>query len=280
MNKFQFTAYTALTMIAFSGNSMLCRMALKETNIDATSYTSIRLISGAVILSILMSRQRKNPLKQGTWHGAAALFIYAISLSFAYRSINAGAGALVLFGAVQLTMILAGFITGERMRKIQVLGFVGALVGLVLLVLPSVAAPSILDSMLMLVSGISWGVYSLFGRKQSDPITATAGNFLRAGLLTIITSILTLHWLQLDTMGIYYAVLSGAVTSGMGYVLWYLVLQHMSAITASTIQLSSPLLTTLGGVVILGEALTRNLLVASLLILGGISLVLRYGKSR
>jgi drug/metabolite transporter (DMT)-like permease len=185
----------------------------------------------------------------------------------------------MLFGAVQLTMILSGFISGERMRTMQTMGFVGALMGLVILVFPSVEAPSIQDSILMLVSGIAWGVYSLRGRRLSDPVTATAGNFLRAGILTIIMTIVSLPWLQLDTKGFFYAVMSGAVTSGMGYVLWYRVLQHMSAITASTIQLSSPLLTTLGGVLLLGEAFTRNLLVACILILGGIRLVLRNGKT-
>jgi drug/metabolite transporter (DMT)-like permease len=278
MNKFQLAFYTVLTMIAFSGNSILCRLALKETSIDAASYTSIRLLSGAVMLSILLYLQRKPPLKQGTWKGATALFIYAVALSFAYRSINAGAGALILFGAVQLTMILVGFISGERMSSIQTMGFVGALIGVVLLVIPNTEAPSILDSILMVVSGIAWGIYSLIGRRQSEPITATAGNFLRAVLLTIIMSTFTLPWLQLDTKGIYYAILSGAVTSGMGYVLWYRILQHMSAITASTIQLTSPLLTAIGGVLLLGEAFTRNLLFASLLILGGIKLVLRSRK--
>ena len=230
------------------------------------------------MLWILMRWQRNAPLKQGSWRSAAALFIYAVALSFAYRSINAGAGALMLFGAVQLTMILAGLIIGERMRGMQIMGFGAALAGLVILVFPGVEAPSILDSILMLASGIAWGVYSLYGRKQSDPISATAGNFLRAGILSIIMSICTVPWLHLDTRGIIIAMLSGALASGIGYVLWYRVLQHMSAITASTIQLSSPLLTTLAGIVLLSEPLTGNLLVASLLILGGIKLVLSYGK--
>jgi drug/metabolite transporter (DMT)-like permease len=278
MNKVQLAAYTVITMLAFSGNSLLCRMALKETSIDAASYTSIRLLSGAAMLWMIISWQHKAPLNQGSWHSATALFVYAIALSFSYRSINAGAGALMLFGAVQLTMILAGYISGERMSALQSMGFVAALAGLVILVFPSVQAPSIEDSILMLASGIAWGVYSLFGRRQSDPVAATAGNFLRAALLSILMSIFTLPWLHLDTRGIGYAILSGAVTSGIGYVLWYRVLKHMSAITASTIQLSSPLITTFGGIVLLGEAFTRNLLIASLLILGGIRLVLRYGK--
>jgi drug/metabolite transporter (DMT)-like permease len=164
------------------------------------------------------------------------------------------------------------------MSGLQSMGFVAAMVGLAILVSPSVEAPSVLDSILMLASGIAWGVYSLCGRGLSDPIAATAGNFLRAAPLTIMMSIFTLQWLQLDTLGILYAMLSGALASGFGYVLWYRVLQHMRAMTASTIQLSAPLLAALGGVALLGEAFTLDLLIASLLILGGIWLVLRYGK--
>jgi drug/metabolite transporter (DMT)-like permease len=253
-------------------------MALKETSIDSVSYTSVRILAGAAMLWLLMRWRQQTPIKHGTWRSALALFTYAVTLSFAYRSINTGAGALMLFGAVQLTMILAGFIAGERMSGLQSMGFVAAMVGLAILVSPSVEAPSVLDSILMLASGIAWGVYSLCGRGLSDPIAATAGNFLRAAPLTIMMSIFTLQWLQLDTLGILYAMLSGALASGFGYVLWYRVLQHMRAMTASTIQLSAPLLAALGGVALLGEAFTLDLLIASLLILGGIWLVLRYGK--
>lgn len=278
MNNVRLTAYTALTMFAFASNSLLCRMALKETSIDSVSYTSVRILAGAAMLWLLMRWRQQTPIKHGTWRSALALFTYAVTLSFAYRSINTGAGALMLFGAVQLTMILAGFIAGERMSGLQSMGFVAAMVGLAILVSPSVEAPSVLDSILMLASGIAWGVYSLCGRGLSDPIAATAGNFLRAAPLTIMMSIFTLQWLQLDTLGILYAMLSGALASGFGYVLWYRVLQHMRAMTASTIQLSAPLLAALGGVALLGEAFTLDLLIASLLILGGIWLVLRYGK--
>lgn len=278
MNSVRLAATTALTMLAFASNSLLCRMALKETSIDAASYTFMRILSGAAMLWLLMRWQQKAPFKHGTWRSALALFIYAVALSFAYRSINTGAGALMLFGAVQLTMILAGFIAGERMSGLQSMGVVAAMTGLAILVLPSVEAPSVLDSILMLTSGIAWGVYSLYGRGVSDSVAATAGNFLRAVPLGIIMSILTLPWLQLDARGALYAVLSGALASGLGYVLWYRVLQHMRAMAASTIQLSAPLLAALGGVVLLGEPITRGLLIASLLILGGIWLVLRYGK--
>jgi len=230
------------------------------------------------MLLLIMYWKNQAPMKHGSWQGALALFVYAVALSFAYRSINTGAGALVLFGAVQLTMLLAGYIAGERMRSLQSIGFVAAMAGLVILVSPSAAAPSFSDSMLMLASGIAWGLYSILGRNLPNPVAVTAGNFIRAAPLAICLSLVTLPWLQIDTQGMIYAVTSGALTSGIGYVLWYRILQHMSAMTASTIQLSSPLLAALGGIIFLGEALTRELLISSMLILGGIWLVLRYRK--
>lgn len=266
-------------MITFAGNSLFCRMAMKETSIDAATFTSVRLLSGAAMLWMLMSLQRQSPLHHGSWRSASALFIYAATLSFAYRSIDTGAGALMLFGAVQATMLIAGFIAGERMTRIQTAGFVSAMVGLVILVSPGVEAPSVLDSILMLVSGIAWGVYSMLGRGQANPAAATAGNFLRAAPMTVALSLLALPWLRLDAQGVLYAVLSGAVTSALGYVLWYRVIQHMQAITASTVQLSAPVIAAIGGILMLGEVFTRNLLLSSVLTLGGILLALRSGKT-
>lgn len=265
-------------MLAFASNSLLCRMAMKETGINPASYTSVRLLSGAAMLWFIMHWQKQAPMKHGSWRSALALFVYAVALSFAYRSINTGAGALVLFGAVQLTMLLAGYIAGERMSGMQSLGFAAAMAGLAILVSPSAVAPSIMDSILMLASGIAWGVYSMLGRNLQNPVAATAGNFIRAAPLAICLSLFTLPWLQIDTRGMIYALISGAITSGIGYVLWYRILQHMSAMTASTIQLSSPLLAALGGVFLLGETLTHALMIASILIIGGIWLVLRYRK--
>ena len=271
-------ALTTLTMIAFAANSVLCRMALKETALDAASFTSLRLLSGAAMLWLLMRWQRQAPLQYGNWRSALALFIYAIALSFAYRSINTGAGALMLFGAVQATMLIAGFIAGERMSRMQSAGFVAALAGLVILVSPGVEAPSVLDSLLMLASGVAWGIYSLWGRGLANPAAATAGNFLRAAPLALVLAGIALPWLQWDARGALYAVLSGAITSALGYVLWYRVLQHLRAMTASTVQLSAPIIASLGGVVVLGEMFTPDLFVASVLVLGGLWLVLRYGK--
>ena len=279
MNPVRLATYTALAMAAFAANSLLCRLALKETAIDAASFTTVRILSGAAMLWLMMRWRAPSHGRQGSWYSAVALFIYVAAFSFAYLSLSAGTGALLLFGAVQVTMILAGFMTGERMSRVQSMGFIAALAGLVILVLPGVEAPTLVGSALMLASGIAWGIYSLFGRGIADPAAATTGNFLRAAPLTIVLSLLALPWLKLDASGLLYAVLSGALTSGLGYVLWYRVLQHMHAITASTVQLSAPVLAALGGIVLLNEALTPNLLTASLLILGGIGLVLRNGKS-
>jgi len=278
LTRLRLAALTTLTMIAFAGNSLLCRMALKETAIDAATFTSVRLLSGAIMLWLLMRWQRQAALAHGNWRSATALFIYAVALSFAYRSIDTGAGALMLFGAVQATMLIAGFVGGERMTAMQSAGFVAAMVGLVILVSPGVETPSVLDSILMLASGIAWGVYSMFGRGQPNPAAATAGNFLRAAPLTVALSLLALPWLRLDGQGVMYAMLSGAVTSALGYVLWYRVLQHMRAMTASTVQLSAPVLAAIAGILLLGENITHDLLIASVLILGGILLVLRFGK--
>jgi drug/metabolite transporter (DMT)-like permease len=278
MSALRLALLTTLTMIAFAANSIFCRMALKQTSIDAASFTAVRLLAGATMLLLLMRLQNKAPLRHGSWRSALALFIYAAALSFAYRSINTGAGALMLFGAVQATMILAGYLAGERMSALQTLGFVAALSGLVILVSPGVQAPSLLDSLIMLLSGVAWGMYSLWGSGQPDAAAATAGNFLRAVPLTLLLSLLASPWMTWDSHGVLYAVLSGALTSALGYVLWYKVLQQLRAMTASTIQLSAPLLAALGGIVLLGEAFTRDLLIASLLILGGIFLVVRQRK--
>ncbi len=266
-------------MIAFAANSVFCRLALKETSIDAASFTTVRILSAVAMLWLLMRWKKQSPLEHGSWRSALALFIYAATLSFAYRTIDTGAGALMLFGAVQATMILAGYIAGERMNNWQIIGFATAMSGLVILVIPGSHAPSLLNSSLMLTSGIAWGIYSLFGRGSANPAASTAGNFLRAGPITIILSLLALPWLRIDAQGILYAVLSGALTSALGYVLWYRVLQCMKAMTASTVQLTAPVIAAMGGVLLMNETATPSLLIASVLILGGIGLVLRTGKS-
>jgi len=229
---------TILAMIAFAGNSLLCRMALKQTDIDAASFTSIRLISGALMLwlivrlrggAILPGRRFANA-KAGSWRSALALFAYAACFSIAYANLPAGSGALLLFGAVQITMISYGLATGEHLRGWQVIGFMVALVGLLGLLLPGLSAPPLPSSLLMLGAGLAWGIYSLFGKGVNHPILMTGGNFLRTIPFAIALSLITHSDLSLDKAGIGYAVCSGALTSAVGYTLWYAALPRLKAI--------------------------------------------------
>lgn len=265
---------TFLTMLAFAGNSVLCRIALKETTIDAASFTSIRLISGALVLWLIARIWRKGGTGRGNWISAVTLFVYAASFSFAYISLTAATGALILFGAVQATMIGHGLWLGERLRQMQLIGLFLAFAGLIGLLLPGLSAPPLVGSVLMLISGVAWGIYSLRGKSGNDPIRITAGNFQRAALLTALLSLALLSSSNLDVAGVWYAVASGALASGMGYALWYSVVPAMRSTTAATVQLSVPVIAALGGILILGESITVRLLLASLAILGGIALLI------
>jgi drug/metabolite transporter (DMT)-like permease len=262
-------------MIAFAGNSLLCRAALLQTTIDAASFTTIRLISGALMLWLVVLVRRGKYTGEGGWLSAFALFAYAAGFSFAYVSLSAATGALLLFGAVQATMIGYGLWAGERLLKLQVVGLVLALVGLTGLLLPGLSAPPLYGSILMLGAGVAWGIYSLRGQGAGDPITVTAGNFLRAVPIAAALSIITLDVSSLDTAGFAYAVSSGALASGIGYAIWYAVLPALKATNAASMQLSVPIIAALGGVVILGEPITLRLVSASVAILGGIALVIR-----
>ena len=260
-------------MIAFAGNSLLCRLALKQTSIDAASFTFIRIFSGATALWLIM-KMRNAPWKEaGNWPSAVALFAYAAAFSFAYNSLSAGTGALLLFGAVQATMILWGLRKGERLHAIQIIGLVVALSGLVVFLFPGLSAPPLSGSILMLGAGVAWGVYSLRGKAEKNPAGATTGNFLRAVPLAAIVSVLVLPWVRLDRAGIGYAVISGAIASGLGYVIWYTALSGLKATSAATVQLSVPVLAATGGILLLGEPITFRYLVASIAVLGGIALV-------
>lgn len=267
-------ALTALTMAAFAGNSLLCRVALRNTGIDAASFTAIRLVSGAASLW-LVSRLRGSARDgRGNWRSALALFAYAACFSFAYLSLPAATGALLLFGAVQATMIGHGLWSGERLHAPRVVGLVVALGGLVGLVLPGLSAPPLFGSALMLGAGIAWGVYSLRGRGAGDATRKTAGNFLRAVPLAAVLVVVTNGKRHLDPAGAGYAVASGAAASGMGYAIWYAVLPRLKATTAATVQLSVPVIAAAGGIAFLGESLSLRLVLASIAILGGIGLVL------
>ena len=265
---------TSLAMLAFAGNSLLCRVALKHTGIDAASFTTIRLISGAVMLWLVVRMRRGTYAGSGNWPSALALFAYAAGFSFAYVSLPAATGALLLFVAVQATMIGYGVWTGERLLKLQLVGLVLALGGLVGLLLPGLSAPPLYGSALMLGAGVAWGIYSLRGKGAGDPTRVTAGNFLRAVPIAMALSITTLNSSSLDTAGIRYAVSSGALASGIGYAIWYTALPALKATNAATVQLIVPVIAALGGVVILGESITLRLVLASIAILGGIALVI------
>ena len=269
---------TLITMIAFSGNTLFCRMALKLTRIDAASFTAIRLVSGAATLWLIVSLFRGHKSGKGSWRSAVALFAYAIAYSYAYVTLPAAMGALLLFGAVQATMIGYGLSKGERLHGWQIIGLLLALAGLVGLLLPGLTAPPLTGSILMLGSGVAWGVYSLRGRGAGDATRITAGNFLRAVPMAAAVSLITVNGATLDSAGVGYAVASGALASGVGYSIWYSVLPALRAASASTVQLSVPVITAVGGVLFLGEAVTLRLLLASAAILGGIALVILKGR--
>ncbi len=272
---------TFLAMIAFASNSLLCRLALKQTGIDAASFTSIRILSGAIALLFIakaktwLAEDRSvSSSRHGSWLSAFSLFAYAAAFSFAYVDLSAGTGALLLFGAVQATMILWGLHKGERLDPIQIVGFAVAVTGLVVLILPGLTAPPLFGSILMVGAGVAWGIYSLRGKTGRDPVASTAGNFLRAVPFAAAASIILLSEARVDEAGIFYAAVSGAVTSGLGYVIWYSALSGLKATSAATVQLSVPVLAAAGGIIFLHEPVTLRYLLASLAVLGGIFLVI------
>lgn len=275
---------TALAMVAFAANSLLCRLALHAPAlIDPASFASLRITSGAIVLALIV-RLKSGPaaVARPDWPAAVALFAYAALFSFAYQLLSAATGALVLFGAVQLTMFGAGLRAGERFVPLGWLGFMLAVGGLVYLVSPGLAAPPKGGAALMVGAGVAWGIYSLRGRAGNDPLAATAGNFLRATPFALVTSLLLIGQFHADARGVALAVTSGAITSGMGYIIWYAALRGLSALRAATVQLSVPPIAALGGVVLLAESISLRLVVASIATLGGIALVLasRAAKTR
>ena len=281
MSRLRLFVYVCLAMAAFAGNSLLCRMALKHTAIDAASFTAVRLVSGAGMLWLLVRLQRGTDATQvqGDWLSAGALFAYAAGFSFAYVSMSTATGALLLFGSVQATMIIYGICKGERLRGRQLLGLAVALAGLVALLMPGLATPSLSGALAMLGAGIAWGVYSLRGKRlpargRSDPTAVTAGNFMRTVPMALLLLVLMLDRQSLDGRGLALAVLSGALASGIGYAIWYQALPALKATHAATVQLSVPVIAALGGALFLGEALSLPLLLSSCAILGGIALLI------
>lgn len=277
MTKARLVALTSLAMIAFAGNSLLCRLALKQTNIDASSFTTIRLLSGAITLWLVIRASgfasKGMSTDKGNWLSASVLFMYAVCFSFAYVSLPTAIGALLLFGAVQTTMISYGIWTGESLGGRQILGLILALGGLIALLVPGQLAPPIYASMLMVGAGIAWGVYSLLGKGAGNPTLVTAGNFQRAALLALAVSTFMWKDISLDNDGFLYAVISGAMASAIGYAIWYTALPALSATNSAIVQLSVPVIAALGGIVFLGEPISLNLVLASSSILSGIALV-------
>jgi drug/metabolite transporter (DMT)-like permease len=262
-------------MAAFAANSLLCRLALGEGHIDAASFTTVRVLSGALtLLLIVLPRWRRDGRQPADWRAAAMLFAYMAFFSFAYLSLSAGAGALLLFGAVQLTMFAVALRSGESFTGWAWIGLGLAVAGIVYLVSPGVTAPDPLGTLLMVVAGVAWGFYSLLGRRAQDPLEATANNFLLSIPLVIAVSLFFLWDLHLSGRGVVLAVASGSIASGLGYVIWYAALRGLKATSAATVQLSVPVIAAIGGVILLAEPVTVRLVLASLATLGGIALVL------
>jgi drug/metabolite transporter (DMT)-like permease len=266
---------TALAMLAFAANSLLCRQALGSGLIDAASFTAVRLLAGAVVLaSILLPRWRAQGRTRTDWPAALLLFGYMAFFSFAYLSLSAGTGALLLFGAVQLTMFAVALRRGERFAPLAWAGLALAFGGLVYLVAPGLTAPNPLGALLMAIAGVAWGGYSLRGRAATDPLAATANNFIAALPFALLVSLLFIGQLALTWPGLVLAVASGALASGLGYVIWYAALRGLAASSAATVQLSVPVIAAIGGVLLLSEPVTLRLVLASAATLGGIALAL------
>jgi drug/metabolite transporter (DMT)-like permease len=269
---------TAVAMAAFAANSVLCRLALGAGLIDAASFATVRTISGAVLLAAILLLRQKTVAARPDWRSVVALYLYMVFFAFAYLSLSAGTGALILFGAVQLTMFTVALRSGEPFPLVSWAGLALAIAGLVYLVSPGLTAPDPLGAALMTIAGISWGAYSLVGRSARDPVEATAHNFLYAVPLVVATSLVFIGDLAVTVAGAAYAVVSGAVASGVGYVIWYAALRGLTGTGAATVQLSVPVIAAIGGVILLSEAVTLRLVVASAATLGGVALVLAQRK--
>ncbi|MNG94287.1 putative amino-acid metabolite efflux pump [compost metagenome] len=273
-------AATLFSLIAFAANSIFCRLALRSGDIDPDAFTAIRLLGGALFLLPLCVKTRQSSTLGGTWRGGLYLFIYAFLFSLAYVQLDAGVGALILFGAVQLTMFTLGWRNGEKLRARVVLGMAVAFSGLVVLLAPGGNAPSPASAFFMAVAGVAWGCYSVLGKHSANPAQDTAGNFLRS--LPLIAIVVGIGYLQagphITPTGALYAAVSGALASGAGYVVWYAVLKRLRSQTAATLQLSVPVLASVAGVMLLDEPLSARMVVASLIVLGGIALALLGSK--
>ncbi|MEO0368346.1 MAG: DMT family transporter [Pseudomonadota bacterium] len=274
---------TILALVAFAGNSVLCRFALGDNLIDASSFTSIRLLAGIVMLvSISYLFERRSLHKSdGSWQASIFLFIYAAAFSFAYIYLDTGTGALILFTAVQLSMILIGIFLGNQLNRVEWFGLIAAFFGFVYLISPGITAPSLEGFLLMSVAGIAWGCYTLKGKASTNPLADTTGNFVRTLPFVALLVLMTYQNSQLSTIGVALAVVSGGLASGVGYTIWYSALKGLTTVRAAVVQLSVPIIAAIGGAIFVNEGLSLRFVISSVVILGGILTVILargYGK--
>lgn len=273
--------FTALSLAAFAANSVLCRLALKGGEIDPASFTIIRLLTGSIVLFLILrfSTKQEGSRARGRWSAAAMLFVYAVAFSYAYLSLDTGTGALVLFGAVQITMVIIGCLRGDRLGKMEWIGMAIAFGGLVYLVKPSLTTPSVIGFGLMVIAGAAWGLYTLSGKGSLNPLADTAFNFARTIPMVAVLAIAALTvsgpaGFRQSADGVLLAALSGGVASGIGYTLWYTALRGLSTTESAAVQLAVPIIAAFGGVIFVSEMISRRLLIASVLTLGGILMVI------
>ena len=271
---------TSLSLVAFASNSILTRLALAPHLIDAGTFTCVRLLSGAIALTIMLGlRERKLGALRLRWSSALALFAYAAPFSFAYLRITAGTGALILFGAVQATMIGWDLFQGKRFNSTELIGLFLAVAGLVILTLPGTEAPDLPGAALMLIAGVAWGVYSLLGVRVPDPLRATASNFTFSLVCAVPLAAVTVADWNVSSHGLILALVSGALASGVGYAVWYTALRGLSSTQAGIVQLLVPVLAALGGVVVLDETITLRLVVSGAMIFAGVALsIVEFGR--
>jgi len=268
---------TLLALIAFAANSILCRLALYDGLMDAGSFTAFRLISGAVMLGFIFSFRKQRQTKvqsSGSWMAATLLFIYAITFSYAYIALDIATGALILFAAGQITLILAALFMGSRLSFLEWLGLLLAFAGFVYLMLPSASTPSWSGFILMSISGVAWGFYTLLGKSSSQPLADTTSNFIRSLPMVMLLLLFSFEYTHFDAQSLLYAVLSGAIASGVGYTIWYMALEKLQTIHAAVVQLLVPVLAALGGMMLLSEPITMQFIISSMIILSGILLVI------
>lgn len=267
-----------LTMLAFAANSLLCRLALQHHHIDPVSFSNIRVISGAVFLVVFLAMVRPGVKPAFKWQQGFYLAVYVVTMAISYLHVDTGVGALLLFGTVQIAMVVYGLLKGERFGLFQGIGLVAAVGGTLALLLPGAKAPPLGSALLMVLSGLAWAAYTLSGKSMKNAVAATSGNFLIATPLTLFASLFMLNGLHADAIGILLAMLSGALASAAAYALWYSLLPKLTAVTASTVQLSVPCLATLGGILLLKEPFTLRVLLAMTAIISGVAIVI-YSRS-